>query len=372
MRLGETLIAKGLLTEAELAKALDAQLIFGAHLGTCLLELGYIEEDGLGRLLSELHGIPYAHKALLEDVPTHIIKMLPPATAEKHLAVPFQLNGRSLLVAMVDPRSLPALDELAFASGHRVEGWITPEVRIFQALERYYGLSRRQRYVALARNLDDSKKKKRAAAMTAVMTAAATPAREATGWAEPSSADFTAAHAQPAEVDWMHELREETASPGEDASLATVSAQMCRAEDLDRLARVLCHHAGKSLDHCILFSVSGTSASVWQAGKLSGKARETRFHVTTEPIFALLMGEPVYRGLVPAGAVHRRFFDALELRVPTEILLVPIYLRDRLVAILYGEPKERDTSHPQQFVRLAVKFGLALDMLLLKKRLRLT
>src|SRR5688572_4725409 len=256
MRLGEALIAKGLLTEADLAKALDA------HLGTCLLEMGYIEEDSLGRLLSELHGIPYAHRALLEDIPPHIIKMLPPATAEKHLAIPFQLDGRSLLVAMVDPRSLPALDELAFASGHHVEGWITPEVRIFQALERYYSLSRRQRYVALARNLDEAKKKKRVQAMTAVMAAGAGSSRETMAWQEPPAVDLAAAHPSPAEVDWMKELQEESPSPGEDVSLATVSTQMCRAEDLGRLARVLCHHARGRLDHSILFSVSGTSASV--------------------------------------------------------------------------------------------------------------
>src|SRR5262245_43045439 len=54
MKLGEVLVHRGVITEQQLKKALDAQLIFGAHLGTCLIELGFIEEDTLGTILSEI------------------------------------------------------------------------------------------------------------------------------------------------------------------------------------------------------------------------------------------------------------------------------------------------------------------------------
>jgi hypothetical protein len=39
MKLGERFIQQGLLTPARLESALKAQLIFGGHLGTVLLEL---------------------------------------------------------------------------------------------------------------------------------------------------------------------------------------------------------------------------------------------------------------------------------------------------------------------------------------------
>src|SRR5262245_19131447 len=55
---------------------------------------------------------------------------------------------------MIDPRNLPALDELSFAAGTRIVPWISPEARIFQVMERYYDIPRRQRYIAVCQDLD--------------------------------------------------------------------------------------------------------------------------------------------------------------------------------------------------------------------------
>ena len=56
-KVGEALIEKGLITPAQLEIALRNQLILGGHLGTCLLELGFVEEERLGgeaqRLIEE-------------------------------------------------------------------------------------------------------------------------------------------------------------------------------------------------------------------------------------------------------------------------------------------------------------------------------
>ncbi len=54
MRLGEALVQKGFITEAQLQEALKAQLIYGGHLGTCLIEFGFVKESQLGRVLAEI------------------------------------------------------------------------------------------------------------------------------------------------------------------------------------------------------------------------------------------------------------------------------------------------------------------------------
>ena len=46
-QIGEALIEKGLLSRGQLEHALRLQLIFGGHLGTCLVELGYVGESAL-------------------------------------------------------------------------------------------------------------------------------------------------------------------------------------------------------------------------------------------------------------------------------------------------------------------------------------
>jgi hypothetical protein len=138
----------------QLEEALRGQLIFGGHLGTCLIEMGFIDEHTLGKTLAEMFGVDYAPPHFLNDIPKSIIDLLPRRLAEKLHAVPFERKDKSLHVAMIDPKNLPALDELAFATGHRINPWVSPEARIFQVLERYYEVPRRQRYISVCQDMD--------------------------------------------------------------------------------------------------------------------------------------------------------------------------------------------------------------------------
>jgi hypothetical protein len=87
MRLGEYFVRKGIITPAQLDEALRGQLIFGGHLGTCLLEMGYVEESVLGRSLGEIFGVGYAAPHLFQDIPRNVIERLPRRLVEKHHAV---------------------------------------------------------------------------------------------------------------------------------------------------------------------------------------------------------------------------------------------------------------------------------------------
>ncbi|MEO7730494.1 MAG: hypothetical protein ABIY55_05940, partial [Kofleriaceae bacterium] len=59
-RLGELLVAAGLLTVEQVEQAVRAQVMWGGRLGTNLVELGYIDLDKLATALSRQHGIPAA------------------------------------------------------------------------------------------------------------------------------------------------------------------------------------------------------------------------------------------------------------------------------------------------------------------------
>jgi hypothetical protein len=150
LRLGEVLIDKGLIDERQLEIALHAQLVYGGHLGTCLVELGFIDVDALGQTLSQAFKVNHAHQEMIAKPSPQIISLLPKKLVERHQAIPFQLNDGTLHVAMIDPRNLLALDELSFASGHKIEAWVAPEIVIVHAMERHYGVSRKLRYISLS------------------------------------------------------------------------------------------------------------------------------------------------------------------------------------------------------------------------------
>ena len=87
-KLGELLIKKNLLTQAQLEEALQAQVIFSGKLGTVLIEMGLITETALADILTQLLSITCAKPGQLQNIPENVIKILSPELAEKHQAVP--------------------------------------------------------------------------------------------------------------------------------------------------------------------------------------------------------------------------------------------------------------------------------------------
>ena len=152
-RLGQLLVQANLVTENNLARALGVQNFAGGRLGTLLLERGSVDEDGLGNTLARQHGCEYVPWRVLDSISAVTIAALPAKFAIKHGAIPYERGENYLKLALRDPGDLRILDELFFVTGRKVFAGVAPEVRIYQALEKYYGERRTPRYVILADKL---------------------------------------------------------------------------------------------------------------------------------------------------------------------------------------------------------------------------
>jgi hypothetical protein len=152
-RLGQLLVRADLVSENHLARALGVQHFAGGRIGTLLLERGALHEDDLGRMLAEQHACEFVPWPVLAEVPPAAIAALPAKFAIRHSAVPFDRGEGFLRVALRDPSDLRILDELFFVTGRKIVPSVAPEVRIFQALEKYYGERRTPRYAILAEKL---------------------------------------------------------------------------------------------------------------------------------------------------------------------------------------------------------------------------
>ena len=152
-RLGVLLVRAGALTEESVNRALAIQGFAGGRIGTLLIERGSVTEDDVGKALAEQHGCEYVPWKLLGSVPATVTAALPAKFAVRHSAVPVELQESFLRIVLRDPANLRILDELFFVTGKKIVPATAPEVRIYQALEKYYGERRTPRFAILAEKL---------------------------------------------------------------------------------------------------------------------------------------------------------------------------------------------------------------------------
>jgi Type II secretion system (T2SS), protein E, N-terminal domain len=152
-RLGVLLVRSGAVSEESVNRALAVQGFAGGRLGTLLIERGSASEDDVGRALAEQHGCQYIPWSVLGAVPATITAALPAKFAIRHSAVPVELHESFIRVALRDPANLRILDELFFVTGKKIVPAVAPEVRLYQALEKYYGERRTPRFAILAEKL---------------------------------------------------------------------------------------------------------------------------------------------------------------------------------------------------------------------------
>jgi len=152
-RLGVLLVRAGAVSEESVNRALSVQSFAGGRLGTLLIERGSATEDDVGQALSEQHGCPYVPWRALGSVSAPIIAALPAKFAIRHSAIPVEVGEGWIRIALRDPANLRILDELFFVTGKKVLPAIAPEVRLYQALEKYYGERRTPRFAILAEKM---------------------------------------------------------------------------------------------------------------------------------------------------------------------------------------------------------------------------
>ena len=157
-RLGELLVAAGVITPAQLEEGLRAQVIHGARLGTNLVELGHVELDQVAIGLARQHGMPPAMRRHFERCDPEVQGLLPAALAARHLVVPIgHLAGdsRAVMVATRDPLTDGTRRELETAMGLDPGGVVVAicaELRIRYFLERAYQVPRPSRFLRVRRS----------------------------------------------------------------------------------------------------------------------------------------------------------------------------------------------------------------------------
>lgn len=109
-------------------------------LATTLVGIGALDESTLAEHLQRECGLPIVDPTLT-PIAREILALLPAALAQRHHAIPMELAGRSLRIALVDPTDPSVIDELKFATRYDVRPAIAKVSEMQAALARYYGNS---------------------------------------------------------------------------------------------------------------------------------------------------------------------------------------------------------------------------------------
>ena len=149
MKLGEMLVRDGRITQSQLEQALAHQTRVGGRIGSILVELGFMDAETLTVYLGLELGIPIATGATLERCKRSAVRLLTAQQAARYRCVPIVIQGQTLIIAIDDPHDIQSLDALHNITGYRILPRVSPEIRIYYYLERFYGVPRPTRYRAL-------------------------------------------------------------------------------------------------------------------------------------------------------------------------------------------------------------------------------
>lgn len=152
-RLGEHLVQAGLIKREQLAEALRAQVVWGARIGTNLIELGHLEIDDLSRTLGRQLKMPSALASHFERADPALQKKLPKDVATHLRCIPLVLANQYAVIAILKPLSTVEMDVIATHLGvplDKLVPSVAAELRIHYQLEKVYGVPRDQRFIRAA------------------------------------------------------------------------------------------------------------------------------------------------------------------------------------------------------------------------------
>ena len=364
----EYLLERGWITSSQVEEARRTQGFFGGRLETHLLKLGFVNETVLGEALTEIAGVPFASWERLRAAAAEALGAIPLRLIERHRVCPFRLEEGRLRVATLVPREAAALREIEAATGLVVEPWITIEPRLYQALNRHFRLRFESTSgIVLPRGPGDGPRD-RPQNSEAPEDGPESAKTEVGLDGRPLDADVSI-------DDYLH-ARSHPRAGNDAGSFDSLDEALASARDRGDMAEALLTFCAARSSRSGLFAVGKDSVrGIAGLGRaFAGEAlRKVTVPAGSGTIFdTALLSRDFYFGVVPALPANRDLYTALGGRLPANVMLLPIVLKERTVALLYLDGDDGPLPHPDipLMRRVAIKAGIAFEMLLLRNKLR--
>ncbi len=154
MKIGEALIKARLITEDQLKLALERQKVFSGRIDTNIVEAGFLDDEKLTRFLGQFLKLPIATSMSINTISDDVIYTVKKDVVEKYWILPFRKDGTRLHVAMLNPKNLKDIEDLRFVTGFDIIPYVITELRLRNALEKYYGIKKALRHIKINDGFD--------------------------------------------------------------------------------------------------------------------------------------------------------------------------------------------------------------------------
>lgn len=356
----------GLITREQFEEALRNRVVYGGKIGTSLIELGFVSEEVLARFLSSKLAVPYVPPDRLLAIPPETIALIPRELALKYGAIPIYREQKRLYVVIADPADLRAIDDIAFSTGFIIKPLVTPEVRLIQALGKYYQLEIDRRYLQIIERIDG--RRRHAVAATPAQTAQAAPAAPPPPPPElqPAREEALEEADVVSEAAWVERVGR--------YSIDTVSKALAMADDREEIANILMGYLAQEFDRVALFVIRGDTAFGWKGVHWRQDLRDfDKFGVPLDGpsvLKTITDGKSYYLGGVPDTPYNGMLIDALGGEPPVAALLIPLVITGRVVNVLYVEGGDKELGERfTELHRLLTKAALAFETLIFRDKI---
>jgi Type II secretion system (T2SS), protein E, N-terminal domain len=351
----DMLINAGLITRAQFEEALRNRVLFGGKIGTSLIELGYLEEEDLARFLGKKLAVPYVHPDQILAIPPAVIELIPTDIALKYRVIPIHLDKKRLYLVMADPSDLTAIDEIAFRTGYVIRPLVTPEVRLVQALGKYYRMEIDLRYQQIIARVEERKKE-------------GMPIRQPL----PAPPAFEAAEEELEEAEIINE--EELARRVKRFAPDEVSLSLARAGNREEIAAIMIDYLGREFERGALFLIREDAAYGWKGVYRRQELPEIEkisIPLTgSSALKTVVESAGFYLGPLPATPLNDRLIEGLGHERPETALLMPLVIMGRVVNILYAEGGKTELGERvTELQKLLTKASLAFEILICRDKI---
>jgi len=137
-QLAEFFVEQRVLDPLQAEDVLSEVELNGKTVAQAMIDGGFIDEHGFYQTIA--NGLGTDLIDLTEhDITPEILRLIPSGLARLHGALPVELSGTTLRVALVDPFDLHAAEDLRFALGKDIHVVVSPPDQIESLIKQYHG-----------------------------------------------------------------------------------------------------------------------------------------------------------------------------------------------------------------------------------------